>query len=694
MSHFFIDRPIFAWVIALVIMLAGVLSITRLPIAQYPSIAPPTITINATYPGASAKTLEDTVTQIIEQRMTGLDGLRYIASTSDSAGTATITLTFDAAVNPDIAQVQVQNKLKLAESQLPQEVQQQGVTVTKSVRNFIMVIGFVSDDPSMTRTDIADYVAANVLDPLSRVPGVGELTLFGSQYAMRIWLDPNKLINYKLTPGDVAAAIRAQNAQIAAGQLGGLPAIPGQRLNATISAQGRLQTPAQFEAIVLRTGPSGATVRLRDVARVELGGENYNTVSFYNGNPSSGLAVRLATGANALSTADAVKAKVAELERFFPPGPEVGGRLRHNAVHPPVDRGSRQDADRGVRARVPGDVCLPAEPAGHADPGDRGPGRAARHVRRDAGVRLLDQRADDVRRRAGHWPAGRRCDRRRRKRRAPDERGGPLAERGHTQVDGPDHGRTGRHRAGPRCRVHPDGVLRRLHRRHLPPVLDHDGVLDGAFGRGGADPFTGALRHAAHAAGKGVARRHAGILRVVQSLLRTGQQPVSAHRRANAAFHWALARGLRRNDRARRIPAGAAANVVPPRRRSGDPVCPGHSSGRGDAGAHACGPARGGAALPAGRKGDGAGAVHGRRLLVFRQRPECRHRLRAAQGLEGATRRAQQRAGSLRPCDGGVFQAARRHGVRVRAAGRARARRRQRIRPVPAGPHRAPGTRR
>ncbi len=257
MSHFFIDRPIFAWVIALVIMLAGVLSITRLPIAQYPSIAPPTITINATYPGASAKTLEDTVTQIIEQRMTGLDGLRYIASTSDSAGSATITLTFDAAVNPDIAQVQVQNKLKLAESQLPQEVQQQGVTVTKSVRNFIMVIGFVSDDPSMTRTDIADYVAANVLDPLSRVPGVGELTLFGSQYAMRIWLDPNKLINYKLTPGDVAAAIRAQNAQIAAGQLGGLPAVPGQRLNATISAQGRLQTPAQFEAIVLRTGAVG-----------------------------------------------------------------------------------------------------------------------------------------------------------------------------------------------------------------------------------------------------------------------------------------------------------------------------------------------------------------------------------------------------------------------------------------------------
>ena len=320
MSQFFIDRPIFAWVIALVIMLAGALSILRLPIAQYPNIAPPTITISATYPGASARTVEDTVTQIIEQRMTGLDRLRYIASTSDSAGTATITLTFDAGVDPDIAQVQVQNKLKLAEAQLPQVVQQQGVTVTKSVRNFIMVIGFVSQDGSMNRTDIADYIAANVQDAVSRVPGVGELTLFGAQYAMRIWLDPNKLLNYKLTPGDVAAAIRGQNAQIAAGQLGGLPAVAGQQLNATIAAQGRLRTPAQFEEVVLRTGASGATVRLRDVARVELGSDNYGFQSFYNGKPSSGLAVRLATNANALATADAVKAKVAELEAYFPPG--------------------------------------------------------------------------------------------------------------------------------------------------------------------------------------------------------------------------------------------------------------------------------------------------------------------------------------------------------------------------------------
>ncbi|WP_428422519.1 efflux RND transporter permease subunit [Methylibium sp.] len=323
MARFFIERPIFAWVIALVIMLAGALAILSLPINQYPNIAPPQITVTATYPGASAKTLEDTVTQVIEQRMTGLDGLRYIASNSDSAGTATITLTFQAGVNPDIAQVQVQNKLQLATAQLPQEVQQQGLTVTKSVRNFIMVIGFVSDDPTMTRTDLADFVAANVQDPLSRVTGVGEVTLFGAQYAMRIWLDPAKLNNYKLTPADVSAAVRAQNAQVSAGQLGGLPAAPGQQINATITAQSRLQTADQFEQIILRTAAGGATVRLRDVARVELGGDNYTSLSFYNGKPAAGLAIRLAAGANALATADAVKARLDGLKGYFPVGVEA-----------------------------------------------------------------------------------------------------------------------------------------------------------------------------------------------------------------------------------------------------------------------------------------------------------------------------------------------------------------------------------
>jgi multidrug efflux pump len=320
MARFFIDRPIFAWVIALVIMLAGVLSIFSLPIAQYPSIAPPQIAVTATYPGASAKTLEDSVTQVIEQRMTGLDGLRYISSTSESSGQATITLTFNAGTNPDTAQVQVQNKLSIAEAQLPDEVRSQGITVTKSVRNFVMVLGFVSEDGSMDRTDLSDYVAANVQDTISRVQGVGEVTLFGSQYAMRIWLDPAKLVNFKLTPADVSAAIQAQNTQVSAGQLGGLPAVQGQQLNATITAQSRLQRPEQFEQIILRTAANGATVRLKDVARVELGGENYGSVSRYNGNPATGLAIRLATGANALDTANLVKAKLVELQPLFPVG--------------------------------------------------------------------------------------------------------------------------------------------------------------------------------------------------------------------------------------------------------------------------------------------------------------------------------------------------------------------------------------
>ncbi|WP_374479341.1 efflux RND transporter permease subunit [Zoogloea sp.] len=320
MSRFFIDRPIFAWVIAIVIMLAGVLAIRTLPISQYPPIAPPAVSISATYPGASAKTLEDTVTQVIEQKMKGIDHLTYMSSASDSSGSVTITLTFDAGTDPDIAQVQVQNKLSLATPLLPQEVQKQGVQVAKATSNFLMVVGFVSEDGSLNDIDLGDYVASNVQDIVSRINGVGETQLFGSKYAMRIWLDPAKLHNYKLTPADISAAITAQNAQVSAGQLGGMPSPKGQRLNATITAQSRLQTPEQFGAILLRTTADGASVRLRDVARIELGGESYDVVARYNGKPATGLAIKLATGANALDTADAVKAKLNELSKFFPPG--------------------------------------------------------------------------------------------------------------------------------------------------------------------------------------------------------------------------------------------------------------------------------------------------------------------------------------------------------------------------------------
>ena len=320
MSRFFIDRPIFAWVIAIVIMLGGILAIMGLPIAQYPSIAPPSISISGSYPGASAKTVEDAVTQVIEQKMKGIDGLRYMNSSSDSTGGISITLTFRSGTNPDIAQVQVQNKLQLATPLLPAAVTQQGLVVSKATKNFMMVLGFISEDGSMKQADLGDYVAANVIDPISRVEGVGDVTAFGSQYAMRIWLDPAKLQSYQLTPADVTAAITAQNTEVSAGELGGLPAAKGQQLNATVSAQSRLQTAEQFGAILLKTSANGATVHLRDVARMELGSENYAVLSRYNGNAATGMAIKLATGANALDTATAVKAKVAELEKLFPPG--------------------------------------------------------------------------------------------------------------------------------------------------------------------------------------------------------------------------------------------------------------------------------------------------------------------------------------------------------------------------------------
>jgi multidrug efflux pump len=323
MSRFFIDRPIFAWVIALVIMLAGLLAIHSLPIAQYPAIAPTAIAINVTYPGASAQTLEDTVTQVIEQKMNGIDHLRYMGSSSDSAGNATITLTFEAGTDADIAQVQVQNKLQLATPLLPQEVQKQGVRVTKSVSNFVTIIAFVSTDGKLNSNDLGDLVASSVQDQLSRVSGVGDVQLFGTQYSMRIWLDPDKLNSYQLTPNDVSNAIQAQNAQISAGQIGAAPAAPGQGMNATIIAQTRLQSAEEFGRILLRVNQDGSRVTLAQVARIELGGESYDTTARYNGQPCSALAIKLATGANALETVRAVEARLAELTPFFPAGVEV-----------------------------------------------------------------------------------------------------------------------------------------------------------------------------------------------------------------------------------------------------------------------------------------------------------------------------------------------------------------------------------
>ncbi|MFI8744991.1 efflux RND transporter permease subunit [Pseudomonas sp. NPDC077186] len=323
MSRFFIDRPIFAWVIALVIMLAGGLSILKLPINQYPSIAAPAVGISVSYPGASAQTVQDTVVQVIEQQLNGIDGLRYINSSSNSDGSMEITVTFEQGVNPDIAQVQVQNKLQLATPLLPQEVQQQGIRVTKAVKNFLLVIGVVSKDGSMSKDDLANYIVSNLQDPISRTKGVGDFQVFGAQYAMRIWLDPARLNSFQLTPVDVRSAIQAQNVQISSGQFGGLPASPGNQLNATIIGKTRLQTPEEFRNILLKVEADGSQVRLGDVAKVELGGENYAISAQFNGMPASGLAIKLATGANALDTAKAVRETIATLEPFFPAGMEV-----------------------------------------------------------------------------------------------------------------------------------------------------------------------------------------------------------------------------------------------------------------------------------------------------------------------------------------------------------------------------------
>ena len=321
MARFFIDRPIFAWVIAIIIMLAGGLSITQLPVSMYPTIAPPSVSISAFYPGATAEAVENAVTQVIEQNMKGLDGLIYMTATSQSSGSAQVQLTFDTGTDPDIAQVQVQNKLQLAMPLLPQEVQRQGVSVNKSRSGFLMVLGFISENGSMDRDDIADYVNTNLRDPLSRVSGVGEVQLFGTQYAMRIWLDPNKLDIYRLSVADIIAAIRAQNAQVTVGQIGGTPSVPGQQLNATVSAQSRLETPEQFRAIVVRSNPDGSALRLGEVARVELGAESYAVQTLFNGEkPAAGVAILLATGANALETSEAVRARLDELAPYFPEG--------------------------------------------------------------------------------------------------------------------------------------------------------------------------------------------------------------------------------------------------------------------------------------------------------------------------------------------------------------------------------------
>ncbi|MFA5094310.1 MAG: efflux RND transporter permease subunit, partial [Candidatus Omnitrophota bacterium] len=323
LSKFFLKRPVFAWVIAIVMMALGILSIYNLPISQYPPIAPPSIAITANYPGASAETVENSITQIVEQKMTGFDDLLYISGTSDSSGSARIELTFKPGTNPDLAWSKVQNKLQLAMPSLPDVVQRSGVKVSKSTKNYLILVGLVSEDGSMDGNDLQDYAASNLEKVLARVPGVGEVEAFGSQYAMRLWLNPERLTDYNMTIEDVAAALKTYNVEVSAGQFGGAPAVEGQRLNVSIIVQNLLQSPEEFAAIPLRIDPDGSIVRVKDIGRAELGTEIYDIKSFYNGKPSCALAIRQAPGANALDTAKAIKEKIKELQDYFPKGMKV-----------------------------------------------------------------------------------------------------------------------------------------------------------------------------------------------------------------------------------------------------------------------------------------------------------------------------------------------------------------------------------
>jgi len=323
LSKFFLERPVFAWVIAIVLMVAGCLAIYKLPISQYPPIAPPSIAIAAYYPGASAETVENSITQIIEQKMTGFDNMLYLSASSDSSGSSRIELTFAPGTDPDLVWAQVQNKLQLAMASLPEVVQRQGVKVSKSTRNYLLMVGLISEDESMDGNDLRDYAQSNLEKVLSRVPGVGEVEMFGGQYAMRVWLNPDKLTQYNMTVAEVTTALKSYNVEISAGQFGGAPAVKNQRLNATITVQSLLKTPEEFAAIPIRTNPDGSIVRVKDIGRTELGTESYDVEAFFNGKPSALMAIRQAAGANALDTAKAIKAKLKEMSQFFPAGMQV-----------------------------------------------------------------------------------------------------------------------------------------------------------------------------------------------------------------------------------------------------------------------------------------------------------------------------------------------------------------------------------
>ncbi len=524
MAKFFIDRPIFAWVIALFIIVMGAVSITQLPVAQYPPVAPPSIVISASYPGASAQTLEDSVLSVIEQEMNGSPGLIYMEAVAQANGTGQITLSFQPGSNADLAQVDVQNRLSRAAPRLPSAVTQQGVRVDKARSNFLLFAILSSDDPAWDPVALGDFASRSVLPEIQRLPGVGQAQLFGTERAMRIWIDPARLLGLNLTAAEVTAAIRAQNAQVSAGEIGSLPNVAGQGIAATVVVSGQLTSVAQFGNVVLRANADGSTVRLKDVARIELGAQTYATSARLNGKPSTGIGVQLAPTGNALATAKAVRTKMQELERFFPQGMKWAIPYDSSRF---VDISIRQVAVtlleavalvflvmflflQNWRYTIIPTLVVPVALAGH--------------LRHAAGHGLLDQRADHVRHGAGDRHRGGRCHRGGGERRTHHERGRPAAAGGHAQGHGPDLGRDHRRDRGADLGVRPAGLLQRLGGQHLPPVCGGDGRVDRVLGVSGAVAHAGPVRHAAQA-GRGRAPPcQDRLLWRVQPRLRTHRQ--------------------------------------------------------------------------------------------------------------------------------------------------------------------------
>ncbi len=578
LSRFFIDRPIFAAVISVFFVLAGLAAMRSLPIAQYPEIAPPVVTVQAVYPGASAQTLEETVAAPLENAINGVQGMIYMSSHSTANGVTQIAVTFEIGTNVDDAAINVNNRVKQVEPRLPLEVRRQGVSVERGSSSFLQVLAFYSPDGRYDDLFTSNYVTLNVLDELKRLPGTTNVQIFGAKdYAMRIWLKPDRLAQLKITPSDVANAINEQNAQFAAGKVGQSPIGGKQDLVYTITTKGRLADPKEFGQIIVRADPDGSTVRLADVARVELGSKDYDFIGRYNGHEATLVGIFLSPGANALEVAKTVRARAAELAKKFPEGFTYAHSVRHDALRRSVDQGGREDARRGDAARLPRRLSLPAELARRGDPVHRGPGFADRDVCRPLHARLLDQHADALRHGARDRHRRRRRDRRAGKRRAEHARGAPRAARGRGQGDARGDGTDHRDRADAVRGVRSDRVPRRPHRRALPAVRGDDLDLGRHLGTRRADAVAGAVR--ADAEARSQAARP--LLHLVQRLVRARDPPLFGRRaladparlrrpravRRHGGDHGLLVEGHAGKSRARRGPGFLHRRGVPARRR-------------------------------------------------------------------------------------------------------------------------------